>query len=117
MLKLFVYYKDGHDDGDEICYFLARDTKKEENSLGKTKEWYQFLRLLMVEALARYPKCGRLHMLYAYIQHEKLRNKYKSLFQLMLTEENKPSLQEEFSISHIKLFSRCNQIFPGIDFL
>ena len=102
MLKLFVYYRDNHEDGDEICYFLVRDTKKEENMLGRTKEWHQFLRLLMVEALVRYPKCGKLHMLYAYIQNEKLKNKYKSLFQLMLTEENKPSLQEEFSIYRYK---------------
>ena len=102
MLKLFVYYKDSHGDGDEICYFLVRDTKKEESFAGKTKEWYQFVRLLMVEALTRFPKSGRLHMLYAYIQHEKLKNKYKSLFQLMFTEENKPSLQEEFLIYRYK---------------
>lgn len=29
---------------------------------------------------------------------DKLRNKFKALFELMIAEENKPNLQEEFSI-------------------
>ena len=31
-------------------------------------------------------------MLHAYLQHEKLKNKYKALYELMCTEENKPNL-------------------------
>lgn len=33
-------------------------------------------------------------MLYAYIEREKLNNHFKALFELMATEENKPSLAE-----------------------
>ena len=56
----------------------------------------------MVEALANFPKSPRLHILYAYIEREKLNNKFKALFELMITEENKPNLQEQFSIFRYK---------------
>ena len=41
-------------------------------------------------------------MLYAYIQREKLHNKFKALFEMMITEENKPNMEEEFSIFSYK---------------
>lgn len=40
--------------------------------------------------------------MHAYIQQSKLQNKFKSLFELMITEESKPNLQEEFSIYRFK---------------
>jgi hypothetical protein len=46
----------------------------------------------MSDTLDKFPKCPRLHLLNAYIHHEKLKNKFKALFELMLTEENKPNL-------------------------
>jgi hypothetical protein len=56
----------------------------------------------MTDALDKFPKCPRLHLLNAYIHHEKLKNKFKALFELMLTEENKPNMQEEFSLYRYK---------------
>ncbi len=46
----------------------------------------------MTDALERFQKCPRLHLLNAYIHHEKLKNKFKALFELMITEENKPNV-------------------------
>ena len=87
---------------DSVCYLLARDLNKEEDVNEKTRLWYMYVRDLMIDALERFPKSGRLHMLYAYIQHEKLKNKYKALFEMMITEEHKPNVQEEFSIQRYK---------------
>ena len=49
-------------------------------------------------ALEKFEKCSRFHILYAYIAHDKLDNRYKSLYELMLAEDNKPELREEMSI-------------------
>lgn len=83
---------------DNICTQLARDILKEDDVVDKTRQWYLFIKTLIVDALERFPKSGRLHMLYAFIQHEKLKNRYKALFEMMITEESKPNIQEEFSI-------------------
>ena len=40
--------------------------------------------------------------MHSHIQHEKLKNKFKALFELMITEESKPNMQEEFSIFRYK---------------
>ena len=50
----------------------------------------------------RFPKSARLHILHAHIEHEKLKNKFKALFELMVAEESKPNIQEEFSIFRYK---------------
>jgi hypothetical protein len=63
---------------------------------------YQFIRSIMTDALDRFIKSPRLHLLNSYINHEKLKNKFKALFELMVTEENKPNIQEEFSIYRYK---------------
>ena len=55
-----------------------------------------------MDGIEKFPKTPKLHMLYAFIQHERLQNKYKALFELMITEENKPNIQEEFSIYRYK---------------
>ena len=52
---------------------------------------------IMVDSLAKFPKSSRLHMLYSFVQQEKLKNKFKALFEIFETEQNKPTLQEEFS--------------------
>lgn len=48
--------------------------------------------------MVRFPKSTRLHLLFGYITHEKLKNKYKAFNELTCTMENKPSIQEDFSI-------------------
>jgi hypothetical protein len=50
----------------------------------------------MVVSLERFPKSTRLHLLYSYIQQEKMKNKFKALFEITLVRQNKPSLQEDF---------------------
>jgi hypothetical protein len=39
--------------------------------------------VLITEALAKFPKSARLHLLYAYLQKEKLKNKFRSLYELI----------------------------------
>lgn len=57
-----------------------------------------FVRSLLEEGLEKFTKSARLHLLHSYIQHEKLKNKFKALFQLMIAKEHKPFIQQEFSI-------------------
>jgi hypothetical protein len=57
---------------------------------------------IIIEGIEKFPKSARLHLLHSHIQHEKLKNKFKALFELMITEENKPNIQEEFSIYRYK---------------
>ncbi len=45
-----------------------------------------------------FPKSPRLHLLYAYFQHEMMSKRFKSLYELMKSEQCQPSLQEEFSM-------------------
>ena len=58
--------------------------------------------LIIAEGLEKFPKSARLHLLNAFTNQEKLKNKFKALFELMITEENKPNVQEEFSIFRYK---------------
>ena len=75
---------------------------KENDNISKGKNFYIFIKCVLVDALEKFHKSCRLHILHSYLQHEKLKNKFKSLFELMITEENKPSLPEEFSIYRYK---------------
>lgn len=86
----------------EVALELAMDGMKDEENPEKVKKLYAVVRGIMIEGLEKYPKSGKLHMLYAYIQHEKLKNKYKALFELMITKEHKPNLLEDFSIYRYK---------------
>ena len=63
---------------------------------------YMLIRSIMTESLDKFSKSPRLHLLNAYIHHEKLQNKFKAIYELMITEENKPTIQEEFSIYRYK---------------
>jgi len=82
------------------CYPLSRDFSKDEEA--PEKLWYTWIKHLISDALDRIPKSTRLHMLYAYVQREKLHNKFKALYEMMITEENKPNMEEEFSIFSYK---------------
>jgi hypothetical protein len=46
----------------------------------------------MYDGLEKFMKSSRLHLLHSHIQHEKLKNKFKALFELMITEESKPNI-------------------------
>lgn len=43
-----------------------------------------------------------MHIIYAYVQREKLNNKFKALFEMMIAKDNKPSVEQEFSIFRYK---------------
>ena len=107
MLKVYIHNMKKKDSGvnaieEEICYQLARDIRKDDDEIDKSKLWYQFVRSLLDISLETFPKSRRLRMLHAYLQHEKLENKYKALFELMLIQENKPNIQEEFAMCRYK---------------
>lgn len=87
-------------EGECACYSLSRDYVKDEEA--PEKLWYTWIKHIIVDVLERFPKSTRLHMLYAYIQREKLQNKFKALFEMMITEENKPNVEEDFSIFSYK---------------
>ena len=81
---------------------LAKDMLRDEETPEKAKNWYAFVRGILLEAFEKYSKSNRLHMLYAYVLQEKLKNKYKALFELMKVKEHKPNLLEDFSIYRYK---------------
>lgn len=87
-------------DTDCVCYSLHRDFTKEEEA--PEKLWYTWVKSIIIDVLEKYPKSARLHILYAYVQREKLNNKYKALFEMMIAKGNKPSVEQEFSIYRYK---------------
>ncbi|EAR98621.2 PAS domain S-box protein (macronuclear) [Tetrahymena thermophila SB210] len=80
------------------CRQLLHDETKDEESQLLSKKWYMFVRSILEDSLEKFVKSSRLHLLHAFIQHEKLKNKFKALFELMIAREHKPNIQEEFSI-------------------
>ncbi|KAL4478284.1 hypothetical protein ABPG72_016596 [Tetrahymena utriculariae] len=80
------------------CRQLLHDETKDEESQILSKKWYQFVRSILEDSLEKFVKSSRLHLLHAFVQHEKLKNKFKALFELMIAREHKPNIQEEFSI-------------------
>lgn len=83
---------------EEIVLELAKDPIKEEDTVDKSKMWYTLLRTILCEAHKKWPKSAKLHMLHAYIQHQRLKNKYKAYYELMIAKTRKPSLLIDFSI-------------------
>jgi hypothetical protein len=84
------------------CLTLAQENVKDDDTPERQMVWHNLVRSVMMDCLERFGKSSRLHMLHAFVQHEKLNNKYKALYELMITEENKPTLQEGFSIYRYK---------------
>jgi len=85
-----------------ICYTLASNIARMEDIQEEKKMWYQFLKSLLEESISMFPKSPRLHLQNAYFQQDRLQNRFKALYELMITEENRPDLREEFSIFHYK---------------
>jgi len=52
----------------------------------------------VAEGLYSFPKSSRLHLYHSYLQQEQIGNKYKALYELMIAEENKPGIQEQFAM-------------------
>jgi hypothetical protein len=68
--------------------------------------WFTWAKNILSDGLEKFPKSTRLHLLNAYIHQEKLNNKFKALYEMMITDENKPQIQEEFSIFRYKYLSK-----------
>jgi len=64
--------------------------------------WYSWLKSIMTDVLNAHPKSSRLHLFYTFVQQEKLENKFKSVFELLMAEESKPSLEDHFWIYRYK---------------
>lgn len=75
---------------------------KEEETAATQKRRYIFIENVLADALEKFQKSSKLHILHSYLLQGKLKNKFKSLFELMIAEENKPNMQEEFSIYRYK---------------
>lgn len=56
----------------------------------------------MLETLEKFPKSSKLHLLNAYLHNEKLQNTFKALTEMMVAEDIKPTIQEEFSLYRYK---------------
>ncbi|KAL4464830.1 hypothetical protein ABPG74_011391 [Tetrahymena malaccensis] len=66
------------------------------------KKWYLFLKSVISVILRKYNKCSQLHLLNAYLYHEKLKLKFKALTEMMTSEMFKPSIHEKFSMFRYK---------------
>lgn len=88
---------------------IGLDHKQEDNH---SKLWYTFYKNILEECtriisstslgLDKFSKCARFHILYSYVAHDRLDNRYKALYELMIAEDNKPDLREEMSIFTFK---------------
>jgi PAS domain S-box-containing protein len=99
------YQKNGVADGQELQIIkeLTDDGPMGEDNTDKLSAWYRLLRSIIEQSLKKFTKSPRLRLLLAYLQHEKMKNKFKSLFELMQAAEMKPNYQEEFSIYRYKM--------------
>jgi len=70
--------------------------------LSQQKKWYGFLKNQIQVVLKKYNKSSKIHLLIAYIQHEKLKLKFRSLTEMMFSEMFKPTLKEKFSMFRLK---------------
>jgi len=83
-----------------FCMDLVSSYNNDEDA--PERVWYFWIKSLLLEALERFPKSVKLHLLYAYVQKEKLDNKFKGLFELMIALDAKPSIEEEYAIFRYK---------------
>jgi len=100
LLKFHIKFCN-RDENNCACYPLARDYLKEGQDAPETL-WYTWTRIMIIEAMEKFYKSARLHVLYAFIEREKLDNRFKALYELTLSESVKPSFEEEFSIYRYK---------------
>jgi PAS domain S-box-containing protein len=88
---------------EQILKELTDDGTIMDDNKDKLNAWYRLIKSIIEQSLKKFGKSPRLRLLLAYIQHEKIKNKFKSLFELMQASEMKPNYLEEFSIYRYKL--------------
>ena len=62
------------------------------------KYMYQFLALLIKDAIQIFPKSIDLRILSSFVQRNKLHNEFKAIFEIMNCEQLEPTLSERFTI-------------------
>lgn len=82
---------------------LTDDGTIMDDNKDKLGAWYRLIKSIVEQSLKKFGKSPKLRLLLAYIQHEKIKNKFKSLFELMQAADMKPNYLEEFSIYRYKL--------------
>ena len=85
-----------------IYEFFFNKEEKNEFDIINTEDWYLFVKTIIQESLEKFKKSTKLHILYAYIQHEKLKNKFKALNEIMISEECRTNISEEFALYRFK---------------
>jgi PAS domain S-box-containing protein len=90
-------------ENEKLCNELSYNIGKEDDGGTKISKWYYLLQCILLDSIEKFAKSPRLHLLNAYLQHEKLNNRFQAYFELVETKENKPSLQEEFAVFRHKL--------------
>ena len=102
MLRNYLKNSQGEGADAAVLGDLAKENRAEEAG-EKTAAWYRLLKSIVEQSLKKFSKSPRLRLLMAYILHQKLKNKFKSLFELMQASEIKPNYQEEFAIYRYSL--------------
>jgi PAS domain S-box-containing protein len=74
------------------------ETSRADDTQEKSMTWFKLLKFILEHAVSKYNKSTKLRILFAYIHHVKMKNKFKALFELMEATELKPNYLEEFSI-------------------
>jgi len=80
------------------CHVQVYTLPREEDTAEAKLAWFEFIGTTLKGGLIFFPKSARLHLLNAYFQQEKKKNRFKALYELMVTEENHPGLREEFAV-------------------
>jgi len=87
------------DSSDCLCSTLGQNIATSLDPTGEEKKiWYKFVDSLIADSITKFPKNSRLRLQNAYFQQDRAQNHFKALFELMRAEENRPNIQEEFSI-------------------
>jgi PAS domain S-box-containing protein len=103
MLKNYQKTGSAENTDENILKELTDDGPLMDDNKDKLNAWYRLIKSIVEQSLKKFGKSPRLRLLLAYIQHEKIKNKFKSLFELMQAAEVKPNYLEEFSIYRYKL--------------
>jgi PAS domain S-box-containing protein len=103
MLKNYQKTAAAENNDETILKELAEDGPLMDDNKDKLEAWYKLIKSIVEQSLKKFGKSSRLRLLLAYIQHQKIKNKFKSLFELMQATEMKPNYLEEFSIFRYKL--------------
>mgnify|MGYP000952821047 CR=1 FL=1 len=101
MIKQYVRYS-SKDQAGTAASRIASEVVKDEDDPEREQLWYEALREILAEGIEKFPKSESLHLLFAFVYHEKLKKKYQALFEIMITKENKPSLETELAIYRLE---------------